>query len=274
MNPNIREDDPTFRQTIADPVPPNVYVDQTARPSGSSTGLIIAALVVVLGILFALSFDWSGTSTTPAVTDNSAPATSDPLAPAPATPPAAEAPPRQRPRLRPRRPHLQRPRHNSGSATSASSEVLLCGGLLCLWNRGFIGVARRTGALSAAYRVIDRCDESAGCGAATFALAAEAGPHTQVESIVGNLSASHPFDRYPTTKGDYPMNNFRNTVAVLALLCASGMAYAQESTPAAPAPEVQNKADVRRQAPCLKRIFLPSARLRQRFERPASTDPA
>jgi sporulation protein YlmC with PRC-barrel domain len=39
------------------------------------------------------------------------------------------------------------------------------------------------------------------------------------------------------------MNNFRNTVAVLALLCASGMAYAQESTPAAPAPEVQNKVD-------------------------------
>ena len=40
------------------------------------------------------------------------------------------------------------------------------------------------------------------------------------------------------------MNNFRNTVAVLALLCASGMAYAQESTPAAPAPvRVQNKAD-------------------------------
>ena len=88
----FREDDPTYRQTIADPVPPNVYVDQTARPTGSSTGLIIAALVVVLGILFALSFDWSGTSTTPAVTDNSAPATSDPLAPAPATPPSAEAP--------------------------------------------------------------------------------------------------------------------------------------------------------------------------------------
>ncbi len=37
------------------------------------------------------------------------------------------------------------------------------------------------------------------------------------------------------------MNNFRNTVAVLALLCASGMAYAQEAAPAAPAPEVQNK---------------------------------
>ena len=92
VEPEYREDDPTFRQTIADPVAPNLYVDQTARPSGSSTGLIIAALVVVLGILFALSFDWSGTSTTPAVTDNSAPATSDPLAPAPATPPPAEAP--------------------------------------------------------------------------------------------------------------------------------------------------------------------------------------
>jgi sporulation protein YlmC with PRC-barrel domain len=39
------------------------------------------------------------------------------------------------------------------------------------------------------------------------------------------------------------MNNFRNTVAVLALLCASGMAYAQEAAPVAPAPEVQNKVD-------------------------------
>lgn len=39
------------------------------------------------------------------------------------------------------------------------------------------------------------------------------------------------------------MNNFRNTVAVLALLCASGMAYAQDAAPAAPAPEVQNKVD-------------------------------
>jgi hypothetical protein len=91
LDPDYREDDPAYQQTIADPVPPNVYVDQTARPAGSSTGLIIAALVVVLGILFALSFDWTGTSTTPAVTDNSAPATSDPLVPAPATPPAAEA---------------------------------------------------------------------------------------------------------------------------------------------------------------------------------------
>lgn len=89
----FREDETGYRQTIADPVAPKVYVDQTARPSGSSTGLIIAALVVVLGILFALSLDWSGTSTTPAVTDNSAPATSDPLTPVPATPPAAETPP-------------------------------------------------------------------------------------------------------------------------------------------------------------------------------------
>jgi len=39
------------------------------------------------------------------------------------------------------------------------------------------------------------------------------------------------------------MNNFKNTVAVLALLCASGMAYAQEAAPAAPAPEVQNKVE-------------------------------
>ena len=37
------------------------------------------------------------------------------------------------------------------------------------------------------------------------------------------------------------MNKFKNTVAVLALLCASGVAYAQDSTPTVPAPEVQNK---------------------------------
>ena len=92
LEPEYREDDPSFRQTIADPVPPNAYVDQTTRPSGSSTGLIIAALVVVLGILFALSFDWSGTSTTPAVTDNSAPGTSDSVVPVTPTPPAAEVP--------------------------------------------------------------------------------------------------------------------------------------------------------------------------------------
>lgn len=39
------------------------------------------------------------------------------------------------------------------------------------------------------------------------------------------------------------MNNFRNTVAVLALLCASGVTYAQDSTPTVPAPAVQNKVD-------------------------------
>ncbi|MDP1702681.1 MAG: PRC-barrel domain-containing protein [Aestuariivirga sp.] len=39
------------------------------------------------------------------------------------------------------------------------------------------------------------------------------------------------------------MNNFKNTVAVLALLCASGVAYAQESTPAVPAPEMLNKVE-------------------------------
>jgi len=41
------------------------------------------------------------------------------------------------------------------------------------------------------------------------------------------------------------MNNFRNTVAVLALLCAPAMAYAQDSTTAAPAPvpETQNQAN-------------------------------
>jgi sporulation protein YlmC with PRC-barrel domain len=38
------------------------------------------------------------------------------------------------------------------------------------------------------------------------------------------------------------MTKFKYTVATLALLCASGLAYAQESTPAAPVPEVQNKA--------------------------------
>lgn len=37
------------------------------------------------------------------------------------------------------------------------------------------------------------------------------------------------------------MNKFKNTVAVLALLCASGVAYAQDSTPTVPAPEVQSK---------------------------------
>lgn len=37
------------------------------------------------------------------------------------------------------------------------------------------------------------------------------------------------------------MMTFRCTVATLALLCASGLAYAEGSTPAAPLPEAQNK---------------------------------
>lgn len=39
------------------------------------------------------------------------------------------------------------------------------------------------------------------------------------------------------------MTKLKYTVATLALLCASGLAYAQESTPAQPLPEVQNKAE-------------------------------
>lgn len=85
--------EPEYDPVVGEPLPPTFPVSEQAQPSDSSTGLIIAALVVVLGILFVLSFDWSGTSTTPAVTqDNAAPATPDPLAPAPATPPSAEAP--------------------------------------------------------------------------------------------------------------------------------------------------------------------------------------
>jgi hypothetical protein len=58
-------------------------VSERAEPADRTTGFIIAALVVVLGILFVLSFDWSSTSTAPVITqDNAAPAT-----PAPETPP-------------------------------------------------------------------------------------------------------------------------------------------------------------------------------------------
>ena len=82
-----------YQQPIGDPVPPDVYVNQATRPSGSSTGLIIAGLIVVFGILFALSFNWAGDSTAPPVTqNNTAPATPDPLAPVTPAPPAAEAP--------------------------------------------------------------------------------------------------------------------------------------------------------------------------------------
>jgi hypothetical protein len=92
----VPDPEPEYEPIVGDPIPTNVHISASARPSDSSTGLIIAALIVVLGILFVLSFDWSGTSTTPAVTqDNAAPATPDATAPAtpvPSTPPAAEAP--------------------------------------------------------------------------------------------------------------------------------------------------------------------------------------
>ena len=64
------------------------------------------------------------------------------------------------------------------------------------------------------------------------------------------------------------MNNFRNTVAVLALLCASGVAYAQESTPAAPAPEVQNKVECPAAGTVPELTSLPSARLRAALRTP------
>jgi hypothetical protein len=92
----VSDPEPEYEPIVGDPLPPNVHISASARPSDSSTGLIIAALIVVLGILFVLSFDWTGTSTGPAVTQNStAPATPDATAPAtpvPSTPPAAEAP--------------------------------------------------------------------------------------------------------------------------------------------------------------------------------------
>ncbi len=61
------------------------------------------------------------------------------------------------------------------------------------------------------------------------------------------------------------MNNFRNTVAMLALLCASGVAYAQESTPAHPrrpqCRRCKTRLTARRQELFLKRTFPLSARL-------------
>jgi hypothetical protein len=91
----VPEYESEFPRNVEEPVPPDVHISQSAQPSAGSTGLIIAALVVVLGILFVLSFDWSASTTAPSVTqNNSAPATPDALAPVtpiPATPPAAEA---------------------------------------------------------------------------------------------------------------------------------------------------------------------------------------
>jgi hypothetical protein len=92
----VPDPEPEYEPIVGDPIPPNVHISSSARPSDSTTGLIIAALIVVLGILFVLSFDWTGTSTGPTVTQNTtAPITPDataPAAPVPATPPAAEAP--------------------------------------------------------------------------------------------------------------------------------------------------------------------------------------
>jgi len=92
----VPDPEPEYEPIVGDPVPTNVHISSSARPSDSTTGLIIAALIVVLGILFVLSFDWTGTSTAPTVTqESSAPAAPDATAPAtppPATPPAAEAP--------------------------------------------------------------------------------------------------------------------------------------------------------------------------------------
>lgn len=71
-----------------EPIPATVYVSERAEPTDRSTGFIIAALAVVLGLLFLLSLDWSGSSTAPVVTqDNAAPATPAPESP-PVTAPA------------------------------------------------------------------------------------------------------------------------------------------------------------------------------------------
>jgi len=80
----VPDPEPEYDPGVETPVPSAFQVSERAAPADRSTGFIIAALVVVLGILFVLSFDWSGTSTAPVVTqDNAAPAT-----PAPETPPA------------------------------------------------------------------------------------------------------------------------------------------------------------------------------------------
>jgi hypothetical protein len=96
QKPKVSPDpEPEYEPIVGDPVPTNVHISASKRPSDSSTGLIIAALIVVLGILFVLSFDWTGTSTGPTVTQNNTatPDATAPATPVPSTPPAAEAPP-------------------------------------------------------------------------------------------------------------------------------------------------------------------------------------
>ena len=90
----VPEYESDYQQNTGGSVPPDPRINQSTTSYGGSTGLIIAALVVVLAILFALSFDWSSNTTAPTVTqENTAPAAPDALAPAtpPATPPAGEA---------------------------------------------------------------------------------------------------------------------------------------------------------------------------------------
>ena len=79
-DPRLEEPvDPRLEEPVSSAFP----ASERAAPADRSTGFIIAALVVVLGILFVLSFDWGSTSTAPVVTqDNAAPVT-----PAPETPP-------------------------------------------------------------------------------------------------------------------------------------------------------------------------------------------
>lgn len=75
---------PDHDPNLEEPVSSAFTVNERANPADRSTGFIIAALVVVLGILFVLSFDWGSTSTAPVVTQDSA----APIVPAPETPPA------------------------------------------------------------------------------------------------------------------------------------------------------------------------------------------
>lgn len=74
---------PDHDPNLEEPVSSAFTVDERSNPADRSTGFIIAALVVVLGILFVLSFDWGSTSTAPVVTQDSA----APIVPAPETPP-------------------------------------------------------------------------------------------------------------------------------------------------------------------------------------------
>lgn len=80
--PNIVPDPaPDYDPSLKEPVSSAFPVNERDEPADRSTGFIIAALVVVLGILFVLSFDWGNTSTAPVLTQDSA----APIVPAPET---------------------------------------------------------------------------------------------------------------------------------------------------------------------------------------------